>query len=52
VSRLLADGARYAEHWLSFWNDALRNDYRGPGYIDGGRRRVHQGHPLARRRER
>lgn len=40
VHRLLADRARYAEHWLSFWNDALRNDYRGPGYIDGGRRQI------------
>lgn len=34
---LLADDRRYAEHWLSFWNDLLRNDYIGTGYIDGGR---------------
>jgi hypothetical protein len=27
----------FAAHWLSFWNDALRNDYTGPGYITGGR---------------
>lgn len=27
----------YARHWLSFWNDALRNDYTGTGYITGGR---------------
>lgn len=27
----------YALHWLSFWNDALRNDYSGTGYITGGR---------------
>lgn len=27
----------YAGHWLSFWNDALRNDYSGTGYITGGR---------------
>ncbi len=20
----------YAEHWLTFWNDLLRNDYKGP----------------------
>jgi len=40
VSRLLADRANYAAHWLSFWNDALRNDYRGTGYIDGGRRQI------------
>src|SRR5581483_813949 len=31
VRSLLADHQRYAEHWLSFWNDLLRNDYRGTG---------------------
>ena len=40
VTRLLADNQRYAEHWLSFWNDLLRNDYKGTGYIDGGRRPI------------
>ena len=40
VKRLLADHQRYAEHWLTFWNDALRNDYRGTGYIDGGRKQI------------
>lgn len=40
VTRLLDDNHRYAEHWLTFWNDALRNDYRGTGYIDGGRRQI------------
>ena len=35
VRRLLADRENYAEHWLSFWNDLLRNDYQGTGYIDG-----------------
>jgi mono/diheme cytochrome c family protein len=40
VARLLADRKRYAEHWISFWNDVLRNDYRGPGYIDGGRTQI------------
>jgi mono/diheme cytochrome c family protein len=40
VDALLADRRQYAEHWLSFWNDALRNDYRGTGYIDGGRRQI------------
>ena len=40
VRRLLADNRRYAEHWLAFWNDALRNDYRGTGYIDGGRKQI------------
>ena len=37
VDRLLGDDLRYAEHWLTFWNDLLRNDYAGTGYIDGGR---------------
>lgn len=27
----------YAQHWISFWNDALRNDYTGTGYITHGR---------------
>ncbi|MEX0612682.1 MAG: DUF1549 domain-containing protein [Pirellulales bacterium] len=40
VDALLADRRRYAEHWLTFWNDALRNDYRGTGYIDGGRKQI------------
>ena len=26
VSRLLADKRKYSEHWISFWNDLLRND--------------------------
>jgi hypothetical protein len=26
VQRLLADNEKYAEHWISFWNDLLRND--------------------------
>lgn len=37
---LLADNTRYAEHWLTFWNDMLRNDYAGTGYIDGGRTQI------------
>ena len=40
VQRLLADNQRYAEHWLTFWNDLLRNDYKGPGYTDGGRKQL------------
>lgn len=27
----------YAQHWLTFWNDVLRNDYTGTGYITNGR---------------
>jgi uncharacterized membrane protein/mono/diheme cytochrome c family protein len=34
---LLSRDDDYAQHWLSFWNDALRNDYSGTGYITGGR---------------
>jgi len=26
IDSLLADKARYAAHWISFWNDLLRND--------------------------
>ena len=26
VTALLADNMKYAEHWISFWNDLLRND--------------------------
>jgi hypothetical protein len=40
VKRLLAEVRPYAEHWLTFWNDALRNDYAGTGYIDGGRKQI------------
>jgi len=37
VDHLLAQSDAYAQHWLTFWNDALRNDYTGTGYITGGR---------------
>ena len=40
VDALLADSTAYAEHWLTFWNDLLRNDYAGTGYIDGGRKQI------------
>ena len=40
IQRLLADSRTYTEHWLTFWNDLLRNDYSGTGYIDGGRKEV------------
>jgi len=40
AQHLLADNRRYAENWLTFWNDLLRNDYRGTGYIDGGRQQI------------
>ena len=37
VRELLNRTDDYAQHWLTFWNDALRNDYTGTGYITGGR---------------
>lgn len=40
VRELLGDDLDYAEHWLSFWNDLLRNDYAGTGYIDNGRKQI------------
>ena len=40
VHKLLSDKQNYADHWLTFWNDLLRNDYRGTGFIDGGRRQI------------
>jgi hypothetical protein len=42
VRRLLAGNEDYALHWMSFWNDMLRNDYKGTGYIDGGRKQITQ----------
>ncbi len=40
VRHLLADQRNYADHWLTFWNDLLRNDYKGTGFIDGGRKQI------------
>jgi hypothetical protein len=40
VRRLLDQRADYAIHWLAFWNDLLRNEYRGTGFIDDGRRQI------------
>ena len=37
IDQLLARKDDFAQHWLSFWNDALRNDYTGTGYITRGR---------------
>ena len=37
VKELLSRNGDYAQHWITFWNDALRNDYSGTGYITGGR---------------
>jgi hypothetical protein len=30
----------YAEHWLAFWSDLLRNDYVGTGNHEGGRKQI------------
>lgn len=40
VRELLANDTAYAEHWLTFWNDLLRNDYSGTGFITGGRTQI------------
>ncbi|HUG68563.1 MAG TPA: DUF1549 domain-containing protein, partial [Pirellulaceae bacterium] len=40
VQSLLANDVSYAEHWLTFWNDLLRNDYTGTGFITGGRQQI------------
>jgi len=40
VRQLLNRNDDYAQHWLTFWNDALRNDYTGTGYITGGRSNI------------
>jgi hypothetical protein len=40
IDSLLADDIAYAEHWLTFWNDLLRNDYSGTGFITGGRKQI------------
>jgi cytochrome c553 len=40
IRKLLDEDRAYADHWLAFWNDMLRNEYRGTGYIDGGRKQI------------
>ncbi|MEM9326887.1 MAG: DUF1549 domain-containing protein [Bacteroidota bacterium] len=40
VQALLNDNHNYAQHWISFWNDMLRNDYSGTGFITGGRKQI------------
>ncbi|SEF78651.1 Uncharacterized membrane protein [Algoriphagus boritolerans DSM 17298 = JCM 18970] len=37
IQELLDRKDDFAQHWLTFWNDALRNDYTGTGYITRGR---------------
>lgn len=40
IDELLNDHHNYTQHWLSFWNDLLRNDYSGTGFITGGRKQI------------
>ncbi len=40
VDRLLADRENFAVHWMTFWNDLLRNDYSGTGFITNGRSQI------------
>ncbi|MRI00682.1 DUF1553 domain-containing protein [Kriegella sp. EG-1] len=40
INQLLNDSTNYTQHWLTFWNDLLRNDYSGPGFITGGRKQI------------
>lgn len=40
IDQLLNDDRTYAGHWMTFWNDLLRNDYAGTGFIDGGRQQI------------
>ncbi len=38
IDSLLSRNIDYAVHWLSYWNDLLRNGYTGPGFLHGGRK--------------
>ena len=40
IDELLSDSDNYTQHWLSFWNDLLRNDYSGTGFITRGRSQI------------
>ena len=40
VEAILQRNRDYAAHWMTFWNDLLRNDYAGTGFIDGGRKQI------------
>ena len=40
IAELLARDVELTEHWLTFWNDLLRNDYSGTGFITGGRTQI------------
>lgn len=40
ITELLDRKIDYADHWLTFFNDLLRNDYSGTGFITGGRKQI------------
>jgi len=40
IEELLSRDLSYADHWLTFWNDLLRNDYAGTGFITKGRTQI------------
>ena len=40
INALLKRDMDYTEHWLTFWNDLLRNDYGGTGFVTGGRKQI------------
>ncbi|HEX4130814.1 MAG TPA: PSD1 and planctomycete cytochrome C domain-containing protein [Pirellulales bacterium] len=40
VAGVLADRRAYADHWMTFWNDLLRNDYSGIGFREDGRHQI------------
>ncbi|MEM6631047.1 MAG: DUF1549 domain-containing protein [Bacteroidota bacterium] len=40
IDKLLEEEHNYTQHALSFWNDLLRNDYSGTGFITGGRKQI------------
>jgi hypothetical protein len=40
VDQLLRREISYADHWMTFWNDLLRNDYTGTGFITKGRTQI------------
>lgn len=40
ISSLINDNLNYTLHWLTFWNDLLRNDYTGVGFLDNNREQI------------
>ncbi|MEO0445855.1 MAG: DUF1549 domain-containing protein, partial [Verrucomicrobiota bacterium] len=40
IDTLLENDIGYADHWLTTWNDLLRNDYTGTGFITKGRTQI------------